>query len=110
MRRTKERRHSRSIKGNGASSIARFERDIIPMARAEGLALFAWDVPGGGKIRSDAEVLRSSADGRPERRAVRQACPIMPLIGSARRKRGRCVSCSRKSQRRSEWSALLPVR
>jgi len=32
-----------------------FERDIIPMARAEGLALAPWDVLGGGKIRTDAE-------------------------------------------------------
>jgi len=32
-----------------------FERDIIPMARAEGLALAPWDVLGAGKIRTDAE-------------------------------------------------------
>ena len=35
-----------------------FERDIIPTARAEGLALAPWDVLGGGKIRSDAEEAR----------------------------------------------------
>ena len=35
-----------------------FERDIIPMARAEGLALAPWDVLGGGKIRPDAEQVR----------------------------------------------------
>ena len=32
-----------------------FERDIIPMARAEGMALVPWDVLGGGKIRSDEQ-------------------------------------------------------
>ena len=32
-----------------------FEREIIPMARAEGLALAPWAVLGAGKIRSDAE-------------------------------------------------------
>jgi len=32
-----------------------FERDIIPMARSEGLALAPWDVLAGGKIRTDAE-------------------------------------------------------
>ena len=32
-----------------------FERDIIPMARAEGMALAPWNVLAGGKIRSDAE-------------------------------------------------------
>ncbi|KAJ3492221.1 hypothetical protein NLI96_g165 [Meripilus lineatus] len=35
-----------------------FERDIIPMARSEGLALAPWNVLGGGKIRTDAEEQR----------------------------------------------------
>jgi aryl-alcohol dehydrogenase-like predicted oxidoreductase len=32
-----------------------FEREIIPMAKAEGLALAPWGVVGGGKIRTDEE-------------------------------------------------------
>lgn len=40
-----------------------FERDIIPMARAEGLALAPWDVLGAGKIRSDAEEARRRETG-----------------------------------------------
>ncbi|KAJ7792719.1 Aldo/keto reductase [Mycena leptocephala] len=32
-----------------------FEREIIPMARAHGLALAPWNVVGGGKFRTDAE-------------------------------------------------------
>ncbi|KAG6910646.1 hypothetical protein DXG01_009156 [Tephrocybe rancida] len=32
-----------------------FERDIIPMARAEGMALAPWNVLAGGKFRTDAE-------------------------------------------------------
>ncbi len=40
-----------------------FERDIIPMARAEGLALSAWDVLGGGKVRTDAEEQRRRETG-----------------------------------------------
>jgi len=40
-----------------------FERDIIPMACAEGLALAPWDVLGGGKIRSDAEEARRRENG-----------------------------------------------
>ncbi|KAL1938979.1 hypothetical protein VTO73DRAFT_11132 [Trametes versicolor] len=32
-----------------------FERDIIPMARAEGLALAPWNVLAGGKLRTDEE-------------------------------------------------------
>jgi len=32
-----------------------FEREIIPMARSEGMALAPWNVLAGGKIRSDEE-------------------------------------------------------
>lgn len=32
-----------------------FERDILPMARQQGLALAPWDVLAAGKIRTDAE-------------------------------------------------------
>ena len=31
------------------------EREVIPMARAEGMALAPWNVLGAGKIRSDAQ-------------------------------------------------------
>ncbi|KAI0289339.1 Aldo/keto reductase [Russula brevipes] len=47
-----------------------FERDIIPMARAEGLALAPWDVLGGGKIRSDAEEARRRETGEKGRRLL----------------------------------------
>ena len=40
-----------------------FERDIIPMARAEGLALAPWAVLGAGRIRSDAEEARRRETG-----------------------------------------------
>lgn len=33
-----------------------FERDILPMARQFGMALAPWDVLGGGKIQSKAQV------------------------------------------------------
>ena len=32
-----------------------FEREILPMARQQGMALAPWDVLAGGKIRTDAE-------------------------------------------------------
>ena len=47
-----------------------FERDIIPMARAEGLALAPWDVLGGGKIRSDAEEARRRETGEKGRTTI----------------------------------------
>ncbi|KIJ40924.1 hypothetical protein M422DRAFT_32039 [Sphaerobolus stellatus SS14] len=40
-----------------------FERDIIPMARSEGLALAPWGVIGGGKIRTDEEEQRRRETG-----------------------------------------------
>ncbi|KAJ7641964.1 Aldo/keto reductase [Roridomyces roridus] len=40
-----------------------FEREIIPMARAEGLALAPWNVVGGGKFRTDAEEERRRTTG-----------------------------------------------
>ncbi|KAF9562674.1 Aldo/keto reductase [Agrocybe pediades] len=38
-----------------------FERDIIPMAKNQGMALAPWDVLCGGKIRTDAEEARREA-------------------------------------------------
>ncbi|OJT14736.1 Aryl-alcohol dehydrogenase [NADP(+)] [Trametes pubescens] len=40
-----------------------FEREIIPMAHAEGMALAPWNVLAGGKIRSDAEEQRRRETG-----------------------------------------------
>ncbi|GJJ13427.1 hypothetical protein Clacol_007681 [Clathrus columnatus] len=40
-----------------------FERDIIPMARAEGLALAPFQVVGGGRIRTDEEEQRRRETG-----------------------------------------------
>lgn len=40
-----------------------FEREIIPMARAEGMALAPWNVLAGGKIRSDVEEQRRRETG-----------------------------------------------
>ncbi|KAJ7580164.1 NADP-dependent oxidoreductase domain-containing protein [Mycena floridula] len=40
-----------------------FERDIIPMARSEGLALAPWSVLAAGKIRTDDEERRRKESG-----------------------------------------------
>ncbi|KAI0717762.1 aryl-alcohol dehydrogenase [Cerioporus squamosus] len=40
-----------------------FERDIIPMARAEGMALAPWNVLAAGKIRTDEEELKRRQTG-----------------------------------------------
>jgi len=39
------------------------EREVIPMARAEGMALAPWDVLGAGKIRTDEEEERRRETG-----------------------------------------------
>ena len=40
-----------------------FERDILPMARYEGMALAPWNVLAGGKLRTDAEEERRRQTG-----------------------------------------------
>ena len=40
-----------------------FERDIIPMALHEGMALAPWNVFAGGKLRTDAEEERRRQTG-----------------------------------------------
>ncbi|KAF9521235.1 NADP-dependent oxidoreductase domain-containing protein, partial [Crepidotus variabilis] len=40
-----------------------FERDIIPMARSEGMALAPWSVLAGGKFRTDEEEERRRKTG-----------------------------------------------
>ncbi|OCB85917.1 arylalcohol dehydrogenase [Sanghuangporus baumii] len=40
-----------------------FEREIIPMARAHGLALAPWNVLASGHLRTDAEEARREATG-----------------------------------------------
>ncbi|KAH7928467.1 Aldo/keto reductase [Leucogyrophana mollusca] len=47
-----------------------FEREIIPMARAEGLALAPWNVLGGGKFRTDEEEERRRQTGEKGRTMV----------------------------------------
>jgi len=46
-----------------------FEREIIPMARSEGLALAPWGVLAGGKLRTDAEEERRKVTGEQGRAA-----------------------------------------
>jgi aryl-alcohol dehydrogenase-like predicted oxidoreductase len=40
-----------------------FEREIIPMAREEGMALAPWNVLAGGKLRTDAEEAKRAESG-----------------------------------------------
>ncbi|KAF5374282.1 hypothetical protein D9758_004554 [Tetrapyrgos nigripes] len=40
-----------------------FERDIVPMARANGMALAPWGVIGGGKLMTDEEEARRESTG-----------------------------------------------
>ncbi|KAH8112134.1 aryl-alcohol dehydrogenase [NADP+] [Phellopilus nigrolimitatus] len=47
-----------------------FERDIIPMARAHGLALAPWNVLAGGRLRTDAEEEKREASGEKGRTIV----------------------------------------
>lgn len=46
-----------------------FEREIIPMARAHGMALAPWSVLGSGKLRTDAEEQRRRESGEEGRKS-----------------------------------------
>ncbi|KAI0712118.1 aryl-alcohol dehydrogenase [Earliella scabrosa] len=48
------------------------EREIIPMAKAEGMAICPWSVLAGGKIRTDAEEDKRRKTGELGRRVVNQ--------------------------------------
>ncbi|KAH9040321.1 Aldo/keto reductase [Lactarius deliciosus] len=58
-----------------------FERDIIPMARAEGLALAPWGVLAGGKIRTNPEEARRKESGEKERTLEqKKVCDVLEEI------------------------------
>ncbi|KAJ3492220.1 hypothetical protein NLI96_g164 [Meripilus lineatus] len=62
-----------------------FERDIIPMARSEGLALAPWNVLGGGKIRTDAEEQRRrrpTMDGWERNADEKKVCQALEKVAA----------------------------
>ncbi|KAF6749899.1 NADP-dependent oxidoreductase domain-containing protein [Ephemerocybe angulata] len=69
-----------------------FERDIIPMARDEGMALCPWNVLGGGKIRTDEEEERRIQSGEKGREIFgldwlrtedeKKVCAVLEKIGA----------------------------
>ena len=77
--------------GNWSILERSFERDIIPMARSEGLALAPWGVLGGGKIRTNAEEARRKESGEKGRVVLspdwertpeqKKVCDVLEEIG-----------------------------
>ncbi|KAH8989432.1 Aldo/keto reductase [Lactarius akahatsu] len=77
--------------GNWSIFDRSFERDIIPMARSEGLALAPWGVLAGGKIRTNAEEARRKESGEKGRTILtsdwertpeeRKVCDVLEEIG-----------------------------
>ncbi|GBE89951.1 Aldo/keto reductase [Sparassis latifolia] len=55
-----------------------FEREIIPMARSEGLALAPWNVLASGKIRTDAEEQKRRETGEKGRQIMNRAWERTP--------------------------------
>ena len=56
-----------------------FERDILPMARSEGLALAPWGVMGQGRFRTDAEEQRRKESGEEGRRLTTDSWERTPV-------------------------------
>ncbi|KAH9040999.1 NADP-dependent oxidoreductase domain-containing protein [Lactarius pseudohatsudake] len=77
--------------GNWSIFDRSFERDIIPMARSEGLALAPWGVLAGGKIRTNAEEARRKESGEKGRTILtsdwertpeeKKVCDVLEEIG-----------------------------
>jgi aryl-alcohol dehydrogenase-like predicted oxidoreductase len=77
--------------GNWSVLDRSFERDIIPMARSEGLALAPWGVLGAGKIRTNAEEARRKESGEKGRMVFspdwertpeqKKVCDVLEEIG-----------------------------
>ena len=102
-RRTTERPRSRSIRENGAYSSVRLSGTSS-----------RWRVPRDSRLRrgmssgagKSGQMRRRRAGARLEKRAAQS----LILSGSGRRKRERCASYSRRSQRKLAWRASLQVR
>src|SRR5258707_6299369 len=103
MRGTTERPHSRSIRENGACW-----NDPLSGISSRWRVLKALHLHLGTSSESgrSAQMTRRASAARLEKRAAQS----LLLTGSAPRKRERCVSCSRTSQRKSAWRVLLPGR
>ncbi|KAN0132722.1 Aldo/keto reductase [Lactarius tabidus] len=77
--------------GNWSVLDRSFERDIIPMARSEGLALAPWGVLAAGKIRTNAEEARRKESGEKGRMILtsdwertpeqKKVCDVLEEIG-----------------------------
>ncbi|KAI9453096.1 NADP-dependent oxidoreductase domain-containing protein [Lactarius psammicola] len=77
--------------GNWSVLDRSFERDIIPMARSEGLALAPWGVLGAGRIRTNAEEARRRESGEKGRMVLgtdwertpeqKKVCDVLEEIG-----------------------------
>jgi aryl-alcohol dehydrogenase-like predicted oxidoreductase len=50
--------------GNWSAAIRDFERDILPMCEAEGMALAPWGALGSGKFKSKEQREREGKEGR----------------------------------------------
>jgi len=49
--------------GRWSAALRDFERDIIPMARDEGMALAPWDALGGGRFKTEEQIEEMKARG-----------------------------------------------
>ncbi|KAH8993019.1 Aldo/keto reductase [Lactarius akahatsu] len=75
------------------------ERDIIPMARSEGLALAPWGVLAGGKIQTNAEEARRKGSGEKGR-------TTFDPEWERTMEQKRCATCLKRS-RRNKWKPRI---
>lgn len=72
--------------GRWSAATRDFEREIIPMCRAEGMALAPWGSLGGGKFKTEAERQSANKEGRALQASEADILVSRALEGVARRK------------------------
>lgn len=72
--------------GNWNAANRDFERDIIPMCKAEGMGLAPWGALGGGAFKSEEQLKSQGAAGRRELQSEKQRAVSKVLESIAKRK------------------------
>lgn len=67
-----------------------FERDILPMARAEGMALAPWGALGGGNFKTEEQ--RNSGEGRKMRPASEKDIQISKALEKIANEKGTIIT------------------
>ncbi|KAF2493813.1 aryl-alcohol dehydrogenase-like protein [Lophium mytilinum] len=84
-----------------------FERDILPMARAEGMALAPWGALGGGHFKTDAQ--REAAEGRKFGKASDKHVAISKKLEAVAEKKGTLITSVALAYVMHKYPYVFPI-